>query len=187
VPALFTFGLSIPAFALVGSGAGFCVGAAVGSSTGVVTGGAIGYGIHGKRTEISDGVQRLLTFTKTKFGVLQASVEIKTQSAGNMLIEQVPAHDSTLSAGAAPARAPAQNLVSVIHDGLSETNQESEPRTPSRSGAVKHHVQQLTPQKPPIKYANVFRVAPDAQTKIAAPQTISVNGFTKTSSVWVGA
>jgi hypothetical protein len=40
VPALFTFGLSIP----VGAALGLCCGTAVGGSAGVVTGGALGYG-----------------------------------------------------------------------------------------------------------------------------------------------
>jgi len=43
VPAFFTFGLSIPICAAVGSGAGFCSGLAVGGTTGLVSGGAAGY------------------------------------------------------------------------------------------------------------------------------------------------
>jgi hypothetical protein len=40
VPAIFTFGLSIP----VGAAVGLCCGSAIGSGAGVVTGGALGYG-----------------------------------------------------------------------------------------------------------------------------------------------
>merc|ERR1712151_940107 len=42
VPALFTFGLSIPIFAIVGGGAGLVVGAAGGATVGFVGGGAAG-------------------------------------------------------------------------------------------------------------------------------------------------
>jgi hypothetical protein len=43
VPALFTFGLSIPVGAVLGGSAGLCVGTAVGGTTGLVAGGAAGY------------------------------------------------------------------------------------------------------------------------------------------------
>merc|ERR1712039_681865 len=58
VPALFTFCLSIPVFAVVGGGAGLCVGTAVGGSAGSVGGGAIGYGVYGKRAEIADTARK---------------------------------------------------------------------------------------------------------------------------------
>lgn len=53
VPAIFTFGLSIPACALVGA----CVGTTVGASTGAVGGGLLGYGGFTHRKKISEGVQ----------------------------------------------------------------------------------------------------------------------------------
>jgi len=53
VPAIFTFGLSIPAGAMLG----LCVGTAVGGSTGAVGGGLIGYGGFTHRKAISEGVQ----------------------------------------------------------------------------------------------------------------------------------
>lgn len=46
VPALFTFGLSIPVGVVLGSGTGFCAGTAAGVSGGLATGGALGYGSH---------------------------------------------------------------------------------------------------------------------------------------------
>merc|ERR1712151_2137 len=51
VPAIFTFGLSIPAGALVGG----CVGTAVGGSVGAVGGGALGYGGFTHRETLSQG------------------------------------------------------------------------------------------------------------------------------------
>merc|ERR1712217_184622 len=53
VPALFTFGLSIPA----GAAMGFCTGAVAGSTTGAVGGGALGYGGITYRKEIDANVR----------------------------------------------------------------------------------------------------------------------------------
>jgi hypothetical protein len=53
VPAIFTFGLSIPAGAMLG----LCVGTTVGGSTGAVGGGLIGYGGFIHRKAIAEGVQ----------------------------------------------------------------------------------------------------------------------------------
>lgn len=47
VPALFTFGLSIPVGAALGGGAGLCVGSAVGGTAGFVGGGVAGYKLSG--------------------------------------------------------------------------------------------------------------------------------------------
>lgn len=57
VPALFTFGLSIPIGAAVGGGAGLCLGGAAG----VVSGGAAGYGFQRHRASIDSGVSGVLT------------------------------------------------------------------------------------------------------------------------------
>merc|ERR1712070_213450 len=53
VPAIFTFGLSIPAGAVIG----LCVGTTVGGGAGAVGGGALGYGGFTYRQEISDGAK----------------------------------------------------------------------------------------------------------------------------------
>merc|ERR1711972_955164 len=50
VPAVFTFGLSIPVFAVAGGGAGLCLGGA----TGALGGGAAGYGVFAKKAEIRE-------------------------------------------------------------------------------------------------------------------------------------
>lgn len=62
VPAVFTFGLSIPVFAAVGSGCGVVAGAAVGGAAGLVGGGATGYGAYTKR----EAIGRTVTNTMTK-------------------------------------------------------------------------------------------------------------------------
>ena len=56
VPALFTFGLSIPIGAVLGGGAGLCVGTAVGGTSGLVVGGAAGY----KKDSIASGTKNVL-------------------------------------------------------------------------------------------------------------------------------
>lgn len=56
VPAIFTFGLSIPIGAVLGGGAGLCFGSAVGGTTGLVVGGAAGY----KKDGISSGTKNVL-------------------------------------------------------------------------------------------------------------------------------
>lgn len=55
VPALLTFGLSIPAGAVVGAGLGASGGAVVGGTAGFIVGGAAGRTVYVNRTEISDG------------------------------------------------------------------------------------------------------------------------------------
>lgn len=62
VPALFTFGLSIPVCAVVGGGAGLCVGATVGTATGVVGGGALGVTTYAYRRAPGQAV----SYTRTK-------------------------------------------------------------------------------------------------------------------------
>mmetsp|Transcript_1535 Transcript_1535/g.4526 ORF Transcript_1535/g.4526 Transcript_1535/m.4526 type:complete len:291 (+) Transcript_1535:98-970(+) len=50
--ALFTFGLSIPAGAVVGGGAGLVLGTAAGATTGFLGGGVAGYGVYQKKDDI---------------------------------------------------------------------------------------------------------------------------------------
>jgi len=55
VPAIFTFGLSIPIGAAIGGGAGLCVGAAAGGTVGLASGGAVSYGVQ-NRKEIAGAI-----------------------------------------------------------------------------------------------------------------------------------
>merc|ERR1712151_428190 len=52
VPAIFTFGLSIPVGAFMGGAFGLCAGTVVGGSAGLVGGGAVGYYGYERRNEI---------------------------------------------------------------------------------------------------------------------------------------
>jgi len=62
VPAVFTFGLSIPVGAIMGSGAGLCVGTAAGGTAGFIGGGAVGYGAFSHR----QGIEQLVRTTVSK-------------------------------------------------------------------------------------------------------------------------
>jgi len=83
VPALFTFGLSIPVCAAIGGGAGACLGTAAGGTTGFVGGGAVGYGAYNaysQRKEISLGASEALT----KLGGMAESVKEGAKERANM-------------------------------------------------------------------------------------------------------
>jgi len=56
IPALFTFGLSLPLGAVVGGSAGFFVGSATGAGAGAVVGGSVGVGGWRYRVQIKDGL-----------------------------------------------------------------------------------------------------------------------------------
>jgi len=58
IPAIFTFGLSIPLGAAIGGSTGLVFGAASGAATGAVGGGAAGYGAYAKRGEIKEATQK---------------------------------------------------------------------------------------------------------------------------------
>jgi len=64
VPAIFTFGLSIPLGAALGGGCGLAAGTAVGGTTGAAIGGASGYGIFTKREVIGTKVDETATFVR---------------------------------------------------------------------------------------------------------------------------
>merc|ERR1712051_651333 len=59
LPAIFTFGLSIPVCAVLGGGCGLVTGATVGGATGGFVGGATGYVGYTKRDTIRNGVGRM--------------------------------------------------------------------------------------------------------------------------------
>eukprot|EP00929_Paragymnodinium_shiwhaense_P030092 TRINITY_DN17110_c0_g1_i1.p2 TRINITY_DN17110_c0_g1~~TRINITY_DN17110_c0_g1_i1.p2 ORF type:complete len:333 (+),score=107.42 TRINITY_DN17110_c0_g1_i1:74-1072(+) len=82
IPALLTFGLSIPAGAVVGGAGGMCVG----SGTGAVVGGSAGFGGYKYRVEIKDGVvfvkkKALTTATNTKDATLKTTKAITDKLA----------------------------------------------------------------------------------------------------------
>merc|ERR1719394_779276 len=64
LPAIFTFGLSIPTLFLVGSGCGAAMGSTVGGATGFVGGGAVGYGAYAKRDELRSVFYRITSAFK---------------------------------------------------------------------------------------------------------------------------
>jgi hypothetical protein len=82
VPALFTFGLSIPIGAIVGGGAGLCAGATAGTATGFVGGGVVGAAAYSYRNK----PREMVTFTKGKaLGALQFASNIIPGSTGGSI------------------------------------------------------------------------------------------------------
>jgi len=76
VPALFTFGLSIPIGAVIGGTCGTVVGAATGGTVGLTGGSAIGYGVYKKRADLRTLILKAKVkmtgafhFSKTKTGL----------------------------------------------------------------------------------------------------------------------
>jgi hypothetical protein len=95
VPALFTFGLSIPIGAIVGGGAGLCVGATAGTATGFVGGGVAGAAAYSYRNK----PREIVNFTKDKtLGALQfASKIIPGSTGGSMAVSDSSDSLSTTS------------------------------------------------------------------------------------------
>merc|ERR1712083_779810 len=81
VPAIFTFGLSIPCFAMIGGGVGLCAGTAVGGTAGAVGGGATGYTVYAKRNVIRDGANACALYSKNTFLAIKNPIEAQTSAA----------------------------------------------------------------------------------------------------------
>merc|ERR1719296_29528 len=81
LPALFTFGLSIPLGAALGAGCGVAVGGAVGGTTGFAGAGAIGYGAYTKRAEI----RGLIATMRTRLTAVTEGMKAKAVSSANSL------------------------------------------------------------------------------------------------------
>jgi len=77
VPALLTFGLSIPIGAAIGSGAGLLVGTTVGSTVGAVGGGAAGYGAYSRKEDLG----KCADFVKAKVTETTELVKGKSKAA----------------------------------------------------------------------------------------------------------
>mmetsp|Transcript_4871 Transcript_4871/g.11384 ORF Transcript_4871/g.11384 Transcript_4871/m.11384 type:complete len:323 (-) Transcript_4871:371-1339(-) len=84
VPALFTFGLSIPIGTAIGSAVGLCVGTTVGGATGLVGGGTLGYGAYNKREEI----RTCAMGTASKLGVCAEYVQERAWASKEFAKEQ---------------------------------------------------------------------------------------------------
>jgi len=103
VPAIFTFGLSIPVCAAIGAGMGLCGGAVAGGSAGAVGGGSIGYGSYTYRKEIKDSAQSVqkqlgdtAQATQKKLG--EASEATKKRIGETTEIVMIKANESVASA-----------------------------------------------------------------------------------------
>jgi len=90
VPALLTFGLSIPTFAAVGGGMGLCSGVVIGGSTGAIGGAVAGHTGYKHRVQIKDGIVFIQTTTVKKAKETQIQITgvvngtmIKVKSLGS--------------------------------------------------------------------------------------------------------
>jgi len=81
VPAVFTFGLSIPIGAVMGGGAGLCVGTAAGGTAGFISGGAVGYGAFSNR----QGIEKLVRNTVSKADQCKEYMMDKTSASKQYL------------------------------------------------------------------------------------------------------
>jgi hypothetical protein len=79
VPAIFTFGLSIPIGAAIGGSCGLVAGATTGGTVGFVGGGAAGYSVHARRDEI--GVKVKGTISKVNEGAEYMKGKASTSAA----------------------------------------------------------------------------------------------------------
>jgi len=82
VPAIFTLGLSIPAFAVLGGGCGLAAGTAVGGTAGATVGGASGYGIYTKREAIGAKVDQTATYVRNTTAQGAGYLRTKLSGAG---------------------------------------------------------------------------------------------------------
>merc|ERR1712232_1270431 len=71
VPAIFTFGLSIPIGAFIGGACGLCTGAVVGGGAGLVGGGAAGFYGYEHRDEINGAAECVMKQTSTYANALK--------------------------------------------------------------------------------------------------------------------
>eukprot|EP00443_Scrippsiella_acuminata_P030470 CAMPEP_0115184636 /NCGR_PEP_ID=MMETSP0270-20121206/9063_1 /TAXON_ID=71861 /ORGANISM="Scrippsiella trochoidea, Strain CCMP3099" /LENGTH=379 /DNA_ID=CAMNT_0002597725 /DNA_START=61 /DNA_END=1200 /DNA_ORIENTATION=- len=86
VPAFFTFGLSIPLFAAIGSGCGLATGAVVGGATGLVGGGATGFGVYTKRDAIGSSVTKTLSQVDSAAKVVKRRASDSADYVRNRLV-----------------------------------------------------------------------------------------------------
>merc|ERR1719323_2767671 len=80
--ALFTFGLSVPAGAVFGGGAGLAIGAATGASIGAVGGGVAGFGAYSKR----DGIRQAASIIASTVG--DGAIYSKGQASQSRMLLQ---------------------------------------------------------------------------------------------------
>merc|ERR1712083_1136854 len=100
-----TFGLSIPFTAVLGGATGLCFGTVVGGTSGVIGGGAVGYGVYGKRAEISSGVSKCVSYVTVK----KDQIVARAKSAANIPSRTVEP----------PKKAPHRNLREVVSGRVS--------------------------------------------------------------------
>merc|ERR1712125_87113 len=92
IPAVFTFGLSIPIGAAIGGSTGLVAGTVAGGAVGLVGGGVAGRSAHKHREQIGDGVAA----AASKAGDLKAAMQEKSGECLNQISGKVSQYKSAI-------------------------------------------------------------------------------------------
>lgn len=114
VPAIFTFGLSIPVGATVGGTVGLAVGASAGGATGAAGGGMIGYGGHQYRNEITTGVIHIKKSALGGVKSVKVMVYDKTNAAKQSAVRSIEYTRVGLTNGAQVVRTRVKQTTSKL-------------------------------------------------------------------------
>merc|ERR1719203_2344355 len=135
VPALFTFGLSIPVGAVIGGTCGTVVGAATGGTVGLTGGSAIGYGAYKKRAEIRN---LLFKFDMATGGFFRRTIWVGSYYAGLMKKKTVDVYNrtkTTIRMKTSPAREKLSRAAQVVKAKASRMSADKDVRAAAKVGA----------------------------------------------------
>mmetsp|Transcript_52728 Transcript_52728/g.123312 ORF Transcript_52728/g.123312 Transcript_52728/m.123312 type:complete len:330 (-) Transcript_52728:300-1289(-) len=114
IPALFTFGLSIPFGAMVGGTCGFVAGGAAGCTAGGACAGAVGYGAYTRREKIQANLKELLTFTHTKARKAKAAVIAQCSVVKSFVAEHLALARNSCQSYAKQAKTEALEMIKQV-------------------------------------------------------------------------
>jgi len=110
IPAIFTFGLSIPIGAMIGSGAGLATGATIGTTVGAIGGGAAGCAVYEKKDDIAVGVEGATTVVRNKVSAATESARLNATKTSQFMGEIATNSTEFVLAKAAVAKESAGNV-----------------------------------------------------------------------------
>eukprot|EP00448_Togula_jolla_P011516 CAMPEP_0170603794 /NCGR_PEP_ID=MMETSP0224-20130122/19095_1 /TAXON_ID=285029 /ORGANISM="Togula jolla, Strain CCCM 725" /LENGTH=367 /DNA_ID=CAMNT_0010928685 /DNA_START=83 /DNA_END=1186 /DNA_ORIENTATION=+ len=113
VPALLTFGFSIPVFATVGGTAGLLVGAVAGGSVGFVGSGIVGYGVAARRRSIRRCIAIAEARCQSAYDVVVVQPVNRIKATKKAIADKA---DNTRKAAKAKSEAVASNVKEIVAD-----------------------------------------------------------------------
>lgn len=116
LPSIVTFGLSIPAGALLGGGAGLCTGTVIGGSTG----GLAGYSVYKYRVEMKDGVVYVKVKCTDILKRAEATMTVYASTGKTRICSTVPLVRERILATANATQARAKAATSAANAKLNE-------------------------------------------------------------------